>query len=64
MNVATHPSRPVLYFYDREGYSMDPESVVDLTEDLEVTEDGGLSIQTAMEPLENSRFLPMDEGRW
>ena len=30
---------------------MDPESVVDLTGDLEVTEDGALSIQTEMEPL-------------
>ena len=30
---------------------MDPESVVDLTEDLEVTGDGALSVRTAMEPL-------------
>ena len=44
-------SRPVIYFYDREGYLIDPESVVDLTDDLEVTDDGGLTIQTAMEPL-------------
>ena len=51
VNVATHPIRPVLYFYDQEGQPMDPESVVDLTEDLEVTEDGGLSIRTEMEPL-------------
>ena len=51
VNVATHPIRPVLYFYDQEGHPMDPESVVDLTEDLEVTEDGGLSIRTEMEPL-------------
>ena len=51
VNVATHPIRPVLYFYDQEGQPIDPESVVDLTEDLEVTEDGGLSIRTAMEPL-------------
>ena len=51
VNVATHPIRPVLYFYDREGHPMDPESVVDLTEDLEVTGDGALSVRTAMEPL-------------
>ena len=51
VNVATHPIRPVLYFYDQEGHPMDPESVVDFTEDLEVTEDGGLSIRTEMEPL-------------
>ena len=51
VNVATHPIRPVLYFYDQEGQPMDPESVVDLTGDLEVTEDGALSIQMEMEPL-------------
>ena len=51
VNVAPHPIRPVLYFYDQEGHPMAPESVVDLTEDLEVTEDGGLSIRTEMEPL-------------
>ena len=51
MNVATHPIRPVLYFYDKEGNLMDPESVVDLTEDLEAAEDGSLSIRTEMEPL-------------
>ena len=45
------PSRPALYFYDQEGHLIDPASVVDLTEDLEITEDGALSIQTEMEPL-------------
>ena len=51
VNLSTQPSRPTLYFYDREGQLMDPESVVDLTEDLEVTEDGALSTWTEMEPL-------------
>ena len=51
VNVATHPIRPVLYFYDQEGQSIDPESVVDLTGDLEVMEDGALTVQTEMEPL-------------
>ena len=51
MNVATHPIRTVLYFYGQEGNLIGPESVVDLTGDLEVTEDGGLSIRTEMEPL-------------
>ena len=51
VNVATHPIRPVLYFYGQEGQPIDPESMVDLTEDLEVTEDGALSIRTEMEPL-------------
>ena len=51
VNVAPHPIRPVLYFYDKEGNPIVAESVVDLTEDLEVTGDGGLSIRTEMEPL-------------
>ena len=51
VNVGTHPIRPALDFYDKEGHPMDPESVVDVTGDLEVQEDGSLSIQTAMEPL-------------
>ena len=44
-------SRPVIYFYDREGRRIDPESVVDLTDDLEVQEDGGLAVRTEMAPL-------------
>ena len=44
-------SRPVIYFYDREGRMIDPESVVDLTDDLEVTGDDGLTVRTEMEPL-------------
>ena len=51
VNVGTHPIRPLLYFYDQEGQPMAAESVVDITGDLEFMEDGGLSIQTAMEPL-------------
>ena len=51
MNVATHPIRPVLYFYDKEGHLIGPESVVDLTGELEAAEDGSLSIRTEMEPL-------------
>ena len=45
------PSRPALYFYDKGGNLIDPESVVDLTGDLEITEDGALTIQSEMEPL-------------
>ena len=51
VNGASHPIRPALYFYDKEGDRIDPESVVDLTGDLEVQEDGALSIQRAMAPL-------------
>ena len=48
---STFRSVPVLYFYDQEGHPIAPESMVDLTEDLEVTEDGALTVQTEMEPL-------------
>ena len=44
-------SVPALDFYDKEGNPIAAESVVDVTGDLEVQEDGSLSIQTAMEPL-------------
>ena len=44
-------SRPVIYFYDREGRMIDPESVVEVTDDLEVTGDDGLTIKTEMAPL-------------
>ena len=49
--MATHPIRPTIYFYDQQGHLIDPDSVVDVTGDLEVTEDGALSALTEMEPL-------------
>ena len=52
VNAAPHPSRPAIYFYDTKGDPIPAESVVDLTGDLEVTEDGGLTVRTEMEPLE------------
>ena len=45
------PIRPALYFYDTEGQPIAAESVVDITGDLEVMEDGGLTVRTEMEPL-------------
>ena len=49
--LAGQPIRPALYFYDKKGRPIAAESVVDITGDLEVTEDGALSIQTELEPL-------------
>ena len=49
--LAGQPIRPALYFYDKRGRPIAAESVVDITGDLEVTEDGALSVQTEMEPL-------------
>ena len=45
------PIRPALYFYDKEGNPIAAESVVDVTGDLEVQGDGGLTVQTAIKPL-------------
>ena len=50
-HVAIPPIRPVLYFYDREGNPIAAESVVDITGDLEIAEDGALTVLTEMEPL-------------
>ena len=51
VNVATHPIRPALYFYDKNGNLIGAESVVDVTGDLEITGDGALSVRTEIEPL-------------
>ena len=51
VNVAPDPIRPAIYFYDTEGNPIAAESVVDITSDLEVAEDGSLSVLTEMEPL-------------
>ena len=45
------PIRPAIYFYDTEGNPIAAESVVDLTGDLAIREDGGLTVLTEMEPL-------------
>ncbi len=45
------PSRPAIYFYDTEGHPIAAESVVDVTGDLEIAEDGALTVRTEMEPL-------------
>ena len=45
------PLRPAIYFYDTRGNPIAADSVVDVTGDLEVTEDGALTVRTAMEPL-------------
>ena len=51
VNPSIQPRRPDLYFYDTQGNPIAAESVVDLTGNLEVTEDGALTVRTAMEPL-------------
>ena len=51
VNVAPYPIQPTLYFYDQGGTLIDPESVVNITGDLSVAEDGSLSVSTEMESL-------------
>ena len=51
VNVTPQPVRPAIYFYDTEGNPIAAESVVDVTGELEVQEDGGLTVRTEMEPL-------------
>ena len=50
-HTAIPPTRPAIYFYDTAGNPIAPTSVVDVTGDLMVTEDGALTVQTDMEPL-------------
>ena len=64
VNVATHPIRLGLDFYDKEGNPIAAETVVDVTEDLEITEDGSLSVRTAMEPLGELTIRPTARERW
>ncbi len=49
VNVAPYPIRPAIYFYAPAGDLIDPESVMDVTGDLVVTEDGAVTVQTEME---------------
>ena len=51
VNIAALPIRPALYFYDKSGNPIAAETVVDLTGNLEITEDGSLTVQTEMDPL-------------
>ena len=51
VNVAEEEIRPVVYFFDREGDLFEAESVVDVGNDLEIREDGGLSPRTEIASL-------------
>ena len=51
VNAGADPVRPAIYFHDQGGNTIAAESMVDITEDLEVGDDGALSPRTAMNPL-------------
>ena len=58
------PSRPAIYFYDTEGNPIAADSVVDITGDLEITEDGALTVRTEMEPLGVLTISTHGRGSW
>ena len=51
VNAGADPVRPAIYFYDQAGDPIAAESLVDLTGDLEMGDDGALRPGTAIEPL-------------
>ena len=51
VNAGADPVRPAIYFHDQDGGPVAAESMVDITEDLEVGDDGALHPGTAMNPL-------------
>ncbi len=51
VNTETTAVRPAIYFFDTEGNPVDAESLVDLSEDLEIQEDGALGLRAELEPL-------------
>ena len=51
LNVGTTEIRPAFYFYGTRGAPLAAASVVEVTDDLEVADDGGLTVRTALAPL-------------
>ena len=51
VNVSEDEIRPVIYFFDRQGELFEAKSVIDINDDLEIREDGGLSLSAAVAPL-------------
>ena len=49
VNTGRSPVRPVIHFYDQNGHLIDPESVVDLGENLQVRQDGGLIMRASVQ---------------
>ena len=51
VNLAATPIRPAVYFYDKAGELLDPESVVDVGGNLETTDYGAVTLQSELAPL-------------
>ena len=51
VNAGADPVRPAIHFHDQDGDPIVAESLVDITEDLEVGDDGALRPSAAINPL-------------
>ena len=49
--MGSDPVRPLLYLDNPDGVRIDLETVVDVTGDLRVTDDGALTVPTGIAPL-------------
>ena len=62
VNVGADPIRPAVYFYDRQGAQIAAESVVEVMGDLEVRDDGALSVGTEMVALSELTISTHGQG--
>ena len=62
VNAGAYPVRPAIYFYDQDGDPIEARSLVSLTPDLEVGDDGALSPRTVMSPLEELTIATHGRG--
>ena len=62
VNVGADPIRPAVYFYDQEGAQIAAESVVEVMGDLEVREDGALSVWREMAALSELTISTHGQG--
>ena len=62
LNVSGAAITPSLFFYDPKGNSIAGDSVVDLTGDLTLTDEGALTIGTKIKPLGERTISTTGEG--
>ena len=62
VNAGAYPVRPAIYFYDQDGDPIAARSLVALTPDLEVGDDGALRPRTVMNPLEELTIATHGRG--
>ena len=62
MNAFAYPVRPAIYFYDPDGDPIAARSLVSLTPDLEIGDDGALRPLTVMNPLEELTIATNGRG--